>query len=178
MKELILGGARSGKSRLAEERARASGLQLVYIATGQAGDEEMMARIAHHRQRRGDQWLLVEEPFALAKVLEAQANSQTCVLVDCLTLWLSNCLLTEQTGYWEQQRSLLLDVLPRLPGRIILVSNEVGMGVVPMGEISRRFVDESGWLHQRLAEICDRVTLTVAGLPHTLKGDAPTSCKD
>ncbi len=175
MKELILGGARSGKSRLAEERARASGLQLVYIATGQAGDEEMMERIAHHRRRRGDEWLLVEEPFALAKALEAQATPQTCVLVDCLTLWLSNCLLTEQTDDWEQQRSLLLEVLPQLPGRIILVSNEVGMGVVPMGEISRRFVDESGWLHQRLAEICDRVTLAVAGLPHTLKGDAAAS---
>lgn len=171
MKELILGGARSGKSRLAEERARHSGMQLLYVATAQAGDDEMATRIQHHRERRGAEWQLVEEPFSLADVLRVRASSDTCILVDCLTLWLSNCLFCDQKDYWELQRRHLLETLPQLPGHIILVSNEVGMGVVPMGEISRRFVDESGWLHQRLAELCDRVTLTVAGLPHTLKGE-------
>lgn len=171
MKELILGGARSGKSRLAEQRARNSGMQLLYIATAQAGDDEMATRIQHHRERRGAEWRLVEEPFALAEVLHARATSRTCILVDCLTLWLSNCLFSDKNNYWELQRQQLLETLPQLPGHLILVSNEVGMGVVPMGEISRRFVDESGWLHQRLAKLCDRVTLTVAGLPHTLKGE-------
>lgn len=173
MKELILGGARSGKSRLAEERAQTSGLGLVYVATGQAGDDEMASRIEHHRQRRGDEWELVEEPYALAQMLKTQATEKTCILVDCLTLWLSNCLFSDKPDYWTHQKTQLLEVLPLLPGRIILVSNEVGMGVIPMGEVSRQFVDESGWLHQRLAELCDHVTLTVAGLPHTLKGQAP-----
>jgi adenosylcobinamide kinase/adenosylcobinamide-phosphate guanylyltransferase len=164
--ELILGGARSGKSTLAEERARRSGLELVYVATATAGDTEMSARIRHHQRRRGDAWTLVETPLDLADSLRRHRDVRRCIVVDCLTLWLNNCL---QHNCWEAQRVALLDALPELAGHIILVSNETGLGVVPMGELSRRFVDEAGFLHQQLAALCQRVTLTVAGLPLVLK---------
>jgi adenosylcobinamide kinase/adenosylcobinamide-phosphate guanylyltransferase len=164
--ELILGGARSGKSTLAEQRARASGLELVYVATATAQDGEMSERIRHHRERRGSGWLMVEEPLALADVLLEHQGPGRCILVDCLTLWLSNCL---HHDCWEAQRSLLLNTLPDLSGCQILVSNETGLGVVPMGELSRRFVDEAGMLHQQLAQLCHQVTMTVAGLPLILK---------
>lgn len=173
MKELILGGARSGKSRIAEDRAQASGLNLLYVATGQSLDGEMAERIELHRRRRGAEWTLIEEPISLADHLLEQASEENCILVDCLTLWLSNCLFSEHKNCWERQRRKLLTVLPQLPGHIILVSNEVGMGVVPMGATTRRFVDESGRMHQSLAQLCDRVTWTVAGLPQLLKGSAP-----
>ena len=164
--ELILGGARSGKSALAEQRALATGLELIYLATATAGDQEMSSRIGHHQQRRGAQWQLVEEPVALADALRRQQGPQRCIVVDCLTLWLSNCL---HRNCWEQQRDSLLQTLPELAGHIVLVSNETGLGVVPLGELSRRFVDEAGFLHQQLAALCARVTLTVAGLPLALK---------
>ena len=164
--ELILGGARSGKSALAEQRALYSGLDPVYVATGTAGDTEMYARIRHHQERRGAQWTVVEEPQDLADTLCAQQGEGRCMVVDCLTLWLSNCL---HRNCWEQQKQALLTVLPTLSGHIILVSNETGLGVVPMGELSRQFVDAAGFLHQQLAVICQQVTLTVAGLPLALK---------
>ena len=169
MIELILGGARSGKSRLAERQAADSGLAVHYIATAQAGDEEMAARIARHRAQRPAHWALVEEPLALASVLRERAAADRCLLVDCLTLWLSNLLLDADPQRFSREREALLDCLPQLPGRIILVGNETGLGVVPMGELSRRFVDESGWLHQALAERAQRVIFTVAGLPMVLK---------
>ncbi len=171
MRTLILGGARSGKSRLAEKLARESGLEVVYIATAQAQDAEMSARIAHHRTRRPADWQTVEEPLALASALRRHNASQRCLLVDCLTLWLTNLLLHPSAELFVRERDALLDVLPGLQGRIILVGNETGMGIVPMGELSRRFSDEAGWLHQELAERCDHVLLTVAGLPLTLKGN-------
>ena len=164
--ELILGGARSGKSTLAEKKARSSGFDLVYVATATAEDNEMAARIQHHQERRGDAWTLVETQLELAGTLLAHHGKATCIVVDCLTLWLSNCL---HNNCWEQQQGLLLETLPQLSGHIVLVSNETGLGVVPMGELSRQFVDEAGFLHQRLANLCQRVTLTVAGLPITLK---------
>jgi adenosylcobinamide kinase/adenosylcobinamide-phosphate guanylyltransferase len=173
MKELILGGVRSGKSRLAEERARESGLRVVYIATAIAsGDAELEARIRQHRMHRPGDWTLVEEPLALGAVLHVQASAERCLVVECLTLWLTNLLLNAAERF-ERERESLLEVLPALAGDIILVSNETGLGVVPLGELSRRFVDASGELHQRLASRCDRVTLAVAGLPHTLKGTPP-----
>ncbi|GAB3384285.1 bifunctional adenosylcobinamide kinase/adenosylcobinamide-phosphate guanylyltransferase [Azotobacter armeniacus] len=171
MHELILGGARSGKSRLAERLAAASALAVTYVATAQALDGEMAARIEHHRQRRPAGWALVEEPLALARVLCEQAGPQRCLLVDCLTLWLTNLLLSDDPARLAHERDALLECLPELPGRIILVSNETGLGVVPLGELSRRYVDEAGWLHQALAERCGRVLFCVAGLPMTLKGD-------
>jgi len=169
LRELVLGGARSGKSKLAEQAAEASGLRKVYIATAQAGDAEMAQRIELHRQRRGTSWQLIEEPVDLATALKAAAREDTCILVDCLTLWLSNCLFCGDDSEWPRQRAALLEALPELSGKIIFVSNEISMGVIPMGEVTRQFVDEAGLLHQALAEICDRVTLSVAGLPHVLK---------
>ncbi len=172
MKQLILGGARSGKSALAETLAEKSGLQVVYIATATAGDAEMMARIEQHKARRPKAWELVESPVELAAVLEEKAADGNCLLVDCLTLWLTNLLLLDDPRRFERERSTLLATLSASPGEIILVSNETGSGVVPMGELSRRFVDEAGWLHQEVARRCDRVVLTIAGLPQILKGEA------
>jgi adenosylcobinamide kinase / adenosylcobinamide-phosphate guanylyltransferase len=170
MKELILGGVRSGKSRLAEQHAQASGLEVIYIATAvAAGDAELEERIRQHRRRRPADWTLVEEPLALGATLRAHAAPRRCLLVECLTLWLTNLLCTAADRF-EHERESLLDALPTLSAGVILVSNETGLGVVPLGELSRRFVDVSGDIHQRLAAICDRVTLTVAGLPQVLKG--------
>ena len=171
MRELILGGARSGKSRLAEQRAADSGLAVTYIATSQALDGEMSSRIRQHRERRPADWALIEEPIELARVLRESANAERCLLVDCLTLWLTNLLMLEDEARLIAEREALLEwPVCQLPGRIILVSNETGLGVVPMGELTRRYVDEAGWLHQAIAERCQRVVFTVAGLPMLLKG--------
>ncbi len=174
MVELILGGARSGKSALAERLAQASGLDCVYIATATAGDGEMAERIRHHQQRRDSRWRTVEEPLALAQVLMREASSGRCLLVDCLTLWLTNLLIDKDPERLAREREALLHVIPELPGRLLLVSNEVGQGVVPMNALARRFVDEAGWLHQALARLSDRVLFVAAGLPQVLKG-APLS---
>lgn len=170
MRTLILGGARSGKSAYAERVAAATGHEVVYLATAQAHDAEMAARIAHHRAQRPAHWLSVEEPLALAATLQALARPQRCVLVDCLTLWLSNLLGEAGEARFQQERAALLKVLPGLCGQVLLVSNEVGLGVVPMGELTRRFVDEAGRLHQSLASVCERVVFVAAGLPMPLKG--------
>ena len=167
---LILGGARSGKSRHAEQLAMQSGLAVSYIATAIAGDDEMRARIARHRDDRPASWRTIEEPQALARVLREQSAVDRCVLVDCLTLWLAH-LLGEDEAIYVQEREALLQTLPELPGPIILVSNETGLGVVPLGELTRRFVDEAGRLHQQLAARCERVIFCVAGLPMNLKGN-------
>jgi len=171
-KALILGGVRSGKSRLAESLAGDGGLPVTYIATATAGDGEMQDRIAAHRARRPAQWGLIEEPVRLAEVLEAQAGAGRCLLVDCLTLWLTNLLLAADETLFHRERAALVAVLPALPGRIILVSNETSMGVMPLGELSRRFGDAAGRLHQDLAPLCGRVILAVAGLPVVLKGES------
>ena len=172
MQQLILGGARSGKSRLAEQLAHACGLEVMYIATSQPLDGEMNSRVALHRARRPDAWGLIEEPIELARVLTESAAPGVCLLVDCLTLWLTNLLMLDDAPRLAGERDALLDCLARLPGEIIFVSNETGMGVVPLGELTRRYVDEAGGLHQALAQRCQRVVLTVAGLPMTLKGPA------
>jgi adenosylcobinamide kinase / adenosylcobinamide-phosphate guanylyltransferase len=169
-KSLILGGARSGKSRLAEQLAGESGLAVTYIATATAGDEEMHRRIVAHRTHRPVDWRIIEEPTRLASVLEEHAAPDRCLLVDCLTLWLTNLLLASTPECFADERAALLETLPRLPGRILLVSNETGMGVMPLGELTRRFCDEAGWLHQEIAVVCEQVVLTVAGLPLYLKG--------
>jgi adenosylcobinamide kinase / adenosylcobinamide-phosphate guanylyltransferase len=170
MRTLILGGARSGKSVLAERLALECGKERVYIATAQAGDEEMATRIAHHRARRSEQWLCVEEPLQLASALRQYAREDRSLLVDCLTLWLSNLLGDADPARFERERDALLDVLPHLPGDILMVSNEVGLGVVPMGALTRRFVDEAGRLHQSIAAVSERVLFVAAGLPMVLKG--------
>lgn len=181
MRELIIGGARSGKSRLAEHSAAESGRRVVFVATAQALDEEMTRRIAEHQRRRRADWQVVEAPLDLAPTLSRYAAADVCLLVDCLTLWLSNLLLAgdavrqAETGEalccprLSGETQALIDVLPALPGRIILVSNEVGCGIVPLGALSRLFADEQGRLNQRVAAVCERVTLVAAGLPLRLK---------
>lgn len=170
MLQLILGGARSGKSRLAEQIAKDSTSDVIYIATAQAWDDEMQSRIKHHQQQRPDHWQVIEENFYLAdRLLQIDQENQV-VLVDCLTLWMTNLLMHEHVELQIQQCQKLLDVLLKLKSDIILVSNETGLGVVPMGEISRKFVDESGRLHQQLGQIANKVVFCVAGFPMTLKG--------
>ncbi len=172
MIELILGGARSGKSRFAEQRAHVSNKRCIYIATAQAGDAEMAARISRHREQRSGFERTIEEPIALAEILAENMDESRCLLVDCLTLWLTNLLLADNPDTFLREREALLAVLAQARGQIIFVSNEVGQGVVPADALSRRFVDESGRLHQTLAQISDRVFFVVAGLPQVVKGCA------
>lgn len=169
---LILGGARSGKSAFAEREALATpgAERFVYIATAQAHDDAMAERIAHHRAHRDGRWHTVEAPLQLGATLTEQDGSDTVILVDCLTLWLSNALAADG---WDAERAGLLEALLACQGRVLLVSNEVGSGVVPLGELSRVFVDEAGRLHQALAALCSRVSLVVAGLPLDLKSSGP-----
>lgn len=183
MRELIIGGARSGKSAHAERLADESGLRVVYVATAQVLDGEMERRVAVHRARRPADWGLVESPLNLAETLRHHARSDTCLLVDCLTLWLSNLLFAGDAArqaeagqaidcrLFSGETRALIETLPELPGQVIMVSNEVGCGVVPMHAVSRLFADEQGRLNQRVAAVCDRVTLVAAGLPLRLKGD-------
>jgi len=171
MRELILGGMRSGKSKLAEQHATDSDLEVVYIATAQARDAEMQRRVAEHQARRPAAWRSVEAGQNLAEMLQREANAQRCVLVDCLTLWLTQLLCDASEAELRHEVDALLAVLPTLPGHIVLVSNETNMGVVPMGEFSRRFCDEAGRLHQQVAALSDSVYLTVAGLPLKVKGN-------
>ena len=171
MIELILGGARSGKSKLAEKIAIESKLDVTYIATATIHDDEMAIRVEHHRNQRPDDWQVIEEPLKLAEILRENASPDRCILVDCLTLWLTNLLCHDDPAVFSAERQAFLNGLNKLPGIILLVSNEVGMGIVPMGELSRRFCDESGRLHQDIAERADKVILTVAGLPHVLKNN-------
>jgi len=175
-KQLILGGARSGKSGYAEEQAIASAKEhqqsLWYVATANHSDDhEMQRRIKQHQQRRqtvqADAWRVIEEPLDLAAVLQQYATKEHCVLVDCLSLWLTNALLN---NCWEEKKAAFFQAFNKSAATLLLVSNEVGSGIVPLGELSRQFVDESGLLHQRLAAHSDRVTLVVAGLPLQLKG--------
>ncbi|ENU41946.1 bifunctional adenosylcobinamide kinase/adenosylcobinamide-phosphate guanylyltransferase [Acinetobacter seifertii] len=171
MLQLILGGARSGKSRLAEQTAISTQLPVTYVATAQALDPEMQSRIAHHQNQRPAHWSLIEEPLFLANALKKIDQPNQIILVDCLTLWLTNLLLLEDQSVQQFECEQLLKVLTTLESEIILVSNETGLGVVPLGEISRRFVDEAGRLHQALGQIADKVVFCVAGFPMILKGE-------
>jgi adenosylcobinamide kinase/adenosylcobinamide-phosphate guanylyltransferase len=169
-KHLILGGARSGKSRFAEEQAihEASTRQqtLHYVATATIRDDsEMQSRIVLHQQRRDARWTLIEEPLDLAAVI-TNANETQCVLIDCLTLWLTNALMQ---NCWNDTKLAFMKAVKHSSASLFFVSNEVGSGIVPMGELSRQFVDEAGWLHQTLAEHCDQVSVVIAGLPLALK---------
>ncbi|MDG3085162.1 bifunctional adenosylcobinamide kinase/adenosylcobinamide-phosphate guanylyltransferase [Vibrio hannami] len=169
--ELILGGARSGKSSYAERVAKESGKSVIYIATSEVRDEEMAKRVELHKAQRPSEWLAVEEPFALSDALKQHSTPDNCILVDCLTLWLSNSLFGDTDKEWADAKAEFLQTLTELPGQVLLVSNEVGCGIVPMGEINRRYVDEAGWLHQAIAAQVSKVTLVTAGLPLTLKGE-------
>jgi len=185
MSLLIIGGARSGKSSLAEKRAIESRREVVMIVTADAsahaGDQEMQARIAALRQGRPRHWRTVEAPLHLAAALREWVTPERHVVVDCLTLWLCNLLLGDAsvdpawTGpgpHFERERAALLHALPSLPGEVTLVGNEVGHGIVSVGVLNRLFVDENGRLNQAVAQRCERVCLVVAGCVLTLKGIA------
>jgi adenosylcobinamide kinase/adenosylcobinamide-phosphate guanylyltransferase len=168
----VLGGARSGKSRHAQETAEAIAtaepVKLVYVATAQAFDGEMTDRIARHRADRDDRWETVEAPLALPEALLAADAVDTVLLVDCLTLWVSNLLLDDVPI--AARTDALLDAIGRLEGRIIVVSNEVGLGIVPDNALARRFRDAAGFLHQRIAAEVDSVDMVMAGLVQRWKG--------
>ncbi len=163
---LVLGGARSGKSRFAERLVEAAGGG-VYLATGEARDSEMEARIAEHRARRGAGWATVEEPIELAAALREAAGAGRPILVDCLTLWLSNLMLAEIDI--ETKTAELLTTMPQLATPVIFIANEVGLSIVPDNRLARRFRDEAGILNQRIAEAASLVYFIAAGLPLTLK---------
>lgn len=169
MKALILGGVRSGKSRYAAELASTQAYPITLIATARILDEEMAARIEAHRACRPSDWIVVEEPTQLATALIANANPTRTVIVDCLTLWLTNLLCGEDPRALARESARLLEVFPTLPGHCVLVTNEVGFGVTPANALARRFTDEAGTLHQKLAAMCDCVVLMAAGLPLTVK---------
>ena len=164
---LVLGGARSGKSRCAEELIGRMPSPWAYIATAEALDEEMRARIAHHRARRDGNWRTIEAPLDLSDTISAFDDAGHPILVDCLTLWLSNCLLADRDLDKDSER--LMAVLERAPGPIVLVSNEVGLGIVPDTPLGRRFRDAQGRLNQQVASVADRVIMMVAGIPLIVK---------
>ena len=179
----VFGGARSGKSGYAESIAATSGKPVVYVATAQAGDTEMQTRILHHQARRDAGWITVEEPLALGDVLRERSAPGNIVLVDCLTVWLSNLLFCENRTYpdvgaiepparYVHERETFLSAIDQARGDLVIVSNEVGMGIVPQGAVSRWFVDEAGRLNQAVAARCERAVWVAAGLPLVLKGPA------
>lgn len=190
--ELILGGQKSGKTRRAEQAARDwmdadAGHCAVYLATGQAWDAEMQARIARHQADRASRvpgMQTVEAPRLLGQALQAHSHAQTLVVVDCLTLWLTNWMMPMPASEpvvegsesnqplaidWQAQRALFLEVLPQCPGPVVVVGNEIGLGVIPLGREVRAFVDALGTLNQDVARVCSRATLMAAGLPLQLK---------
>lgn len=183
-RELILGGQRSGKSRRGEQLAaawlsRSTEHRAVFIATALARDDEMRERIARHRSDRAERapaMVTVEEPFALAEAIRTHSTPQTLVLVDCLTLWLTNLLMPVDGGVddaaVEPATTALVQEIGAASGPLVLVSNEIGLGVIPLGREVRAFVDALGRLNQEVAAACDRVTLMAAGLPLTLKEPA------
>ncbi|MGI9401118.1 MAG: bifunctional adenosylcobinamide kinase/adenosylcobinamide-phosphate guanylyltransferase [Rhizobiaceae bacterium] len=164
---LVLGGARSGKSRFAENLVEKSGLKPVYIATAQAFDLEMEDRIGRHQARRGDNWETVEAPIELAGVLKTRSTGDRAILVDCLTLWLSNLMIHEMD--LETERRMFFDALDGLAGPVVMVSNEVGMSIVPENKMARQFRDHAGELNQQVASMASQVYLVTAGLPLRLK---------
>ena len=171
---LVLGGARSGKSSFAETCVLGlPHLHRHYIATATVSDGEMSQRIAHHQSRRDSDWILHECPLEISELL-THFNSQDVVLIDCLTLWMSNVIFeggdtAEESTISRHVEDLLL-ALTNSPATIVLVSNEVGLGIIPMGEVTRLFVDHAGWMNQAIAKVADKVTFVAAGLPMPLKG--------
>lgn len=169
---LITGGARSGKSLYAEERAAQLGERLLYMATGEAKDEEMARRIAEHKKRRGKKWTTREEPLEMVRELLLQCGKFDCAAVDCLTLWLSNLLLQRGEEAAEKAVGDLIEVLPRLDFHCLLVTNEVGSGIVPDNPLARQFRELAGWANQRIASVAEEVILMVAGIPVVVKSNA------
>ena len=172
---LVTGGARSGKSNYAEQRVASLGPRRLYLATAEAGDEEMALRIARHRQRRGSHWSTIEEPLEIGPVLLSHCGRLDAALVDCLTLWLSNLVLRRDWTFAEEKVRELLEILPQLDFHIVFVTNEVGWGVVPDNALARTFRDFAGSVNQRVGAAVDEVVLMVAGLPMIVKKGTPCS---
>lgn len=167
---LVLGGARSGKSRFAEGLARDTGLQRIYLATGRAFDEEMRERIASHKaDRANDGWTTHEEPLALSAALKALDGAERVILVDCLTLWVTNLMMEEGRDV-DAEGQALAACLPDLKATVLFVSNEVGLGIVPENRMARAFRDHAGRLHQSIAARAAEVYFVAAGLPLKMKG--------
>jgi adenosylcobinamide kinase/adenosylcobinamide-phosphate guanylyltransferase len=169
---LITGGARSGKSKYAEERAAALGLRRLYVATAEARDDEMTQRIAAHQKRRRSAWTTVEEPVQLVETLLAWRGRMDCALVDCLTLWLSNLLFRGDENHVEEKVEALVRALPLLDFPVVFVTNEVGAGIVPDNPLARQFRDLAGWTNQRIAAVANEVVLMVVGIPMVIKKEA------
>lgn len=169
---LILGGAKSGKSTLALELANQAGGRRVFLATAQAGDHEMQDRIRRHQAERGPEWSTVEEPIDLRAALKNADHADAVLVVDCLTLWLSNLLTVAQMPADEviAKGRDLAALLPELEAQVILVANEVGLGIVPDNALARLYRDLAGGLNQELAKVCGQVIFVAAGLPLVLKG--------
>jgi adenosylcobinamide kinase/adenosylcobinamide-phosphate guanylyltransferase len=165
----VIGGARSGKSRYAQNRLEALPGRLAFIATAEPRDAEMAERIARHRADRGPRWTAYDVPLDLPKAICRVEESADAVLVDCLTLWLSNLMLAGRD--LDAATSALSEAIQQCRRPLALVANEVGLGIVPMNELARRFRDQAGWLNQRVAEVAQEVTLITAGLPLILKKD-------
>lgn len=170
---LILGGARSGKSRLAQDMAARRWLHPVYLATAEILDDEMAARVRMHRRTRARRWHCVEEPLEIAKIIRRGVPGTDGLLVDCLTIWLSNVLLKEGRGAFARRRDELVKALHQTRQDVILVANEVGLSVVPEHALGRTFRDLAGWLNQAVAKEADTVIFVAAGLPLVLKGRLP-----
>lgn len=166
---LVTGGARSGKSQYAEGRAVALGTRLLYLATGEARDEEMARRIAEHKKRRGERWMTVEEPLEVGRALAERQGKVDCALVDCLTLWVSNLLIQRGEESVAKATEDLIQGLPRLDFHLLFVTNEVGWGIVPDNPLARQFRDLAGRVNQRIAEAAHEVVLMVAGVPVVVK---------
>lgn len=169
MKHLVLGGVRSGKSAFAQDLVAESGKPVCYVATSQVWDDEMAQRVERHKLNRPEQWQLIEEPIALAETLNRLNHVQQAVIVECFSLWLSNLLCLEDDQVFERERQSLLKAVEQFQGELVLVSSEVGLGIMPMNALARRFADEAGMLNQTLAKLTDRVTFVAAGLPMPLK---------
>ena len=185
MIHLVLGGARSGKSSFAESLALATEKKVFYVATATAGDNEMQQRIARHQQSRPQTWQLIEEPLKLSEVFEKIDTEECFFIIECMTLWLSNWLCADDGNGFIKEKENFLEIIQQAQSAraqsdqsnldIVIVSNEVGSGIVPLGELSRQFVDEAGWLNQALAKVADKVTLVAAGCPLTLKPQVKTA---
>jgi len=169
MIQFVLGGTRSGKSRFAQQLAVQSDKQVVYVATATEIDAEMRERIKRHQDERPKDWELVERPYDLAEFFESSCYCDKFIIVDCLTLWLNNLLFRDKDCDVQAHTKQLTNALLACNCNVILVSNEVGLGIIPMGEVSRRFVDEAGRMNQSIANIADEVNLIAAGIPMQLE---------
>ena len=169
MKHLVIGGVRSGKSAFAQQLVAEHHKPVCYIATSQVFDEEMAQRVAQHKDSRPADWQLIEEPIELARTLDELSGSGKAVIVECLSLWLSNLLCLENEDTFAQQRAALMEAVETFQGDLVMVASEVGLGIMPMNALARRFGDEAGVLNQALVKLTDRVTFVAAGLPMPLK---------